>query len=119
MEKMTWKEAKSRLREFNKTHGITTKDPDQPLMVMAVVFKPESFNMEYTLEGRTYLTSNLNKAFLPDMGGYSIFANCLDGTDPGVRLEQYISEEGGRFGRWVVDYCYIRCIEMPGEEETA
>lgn len=56
---------------------------------MSEYFKPKKF-------------TNDNKAFIDGMGGYSIFANSLDGSDIGVRLEQYVE-----YGDWKVDYCYI------------
>lgn len=71
-----------------------------------IVFKKESFDRPYTLDQRTYVVSSDNKAFRPHMGGYSIFADCLDGSDYGVRLEWYMKEEGVKDG-WEVDYCYI------------
>lgn len=41
------------------------------------------------------------------MGGYSIFAYCLDKTsDQGVRLDWYMAEEGNLDG-WRVEDCYI------------
>lgn len=43
----------------------------------------------------TYVISSNNKAYLPNMGGYSIFGSCLDGTDPCLRLDGYIQEEHG------------------------
>ena len=42
------------------------------------------------------------------MGGYSIYASCLDGTDPCVRLEGYMELEHGGKGGWKVEYCYIK-----------
>ena len=62
---------------------------------------------EYPWESRTYLVSSDNKAFQPNKGGYSIFGCCLDGSDQGVRLEQYIQEEYGGKDGWVVEDCYI------------
>lgn len=106
MNKMTWAEATTYLRQFNKAHGITLQGQDGPSCTMAVVFTPDSFDKEYSLDARTYLIHNSSKAFLPNLGGYSMFSNCLDGTDDGVRLEQYVKEEG-RGGTWKVDYCYI------------
>lgn len=51
---------------------------------------------------RTYVISSDNKAFKPNMGGYSIFGSCLDGTDPCVRLESCMADvHGGRMvGLW-------------------
>lgn len=57
----------------------------------------------YPWNSRTYLVSSDNKAFQPNKGGYSIFGDCLDGTDQGVRLEQYIKEEYGGKDGWVVE----------------
>ena len=62
---------------------------------------------EYSWESRTYLISSDNKAFQPNKGGYSIFGNCLDGSDQGVRLEQYMCEEYGGKDGWVVEDCGI------------
>lgn len=58
-------------------------------------------------EGRTYSVSSDNKAFRPNMGGYSIFGSSLDGTDQGVRLEGYMAEERGGKDGWVVEDCCI------------
>ena len=41
------------------------------------------------------------------MGGYSIYARCLDGTDPCVRLEQYMAAEYGGERGWSVERCYM------------
>lgn len=76
-------------------------------LVGYIVFTEGSFDKDYTKESRTYIVSSDNKAFQPNKCGYSIYASCLDGTDPCVRLEQYIDcEYGGKDG-WHIDYCYI------------
>lgn len=54
-----------------------------------ITFRADSFSTAYSERSRTYAVSSDNKAFQPNMGGYSIYARCLDGTDPCVRLEQY------------------------------
>jgi len=71
-----------------------------------IVFTEGSFTKPYPLLSRTYSLTSDNKAFWPNMGGYSIFADCLDGTDQGVRLEWYMAEEGNKDG-WKVQECYI------------
>lgn len=71
-----------------------------------VTFTEDSFDKPYSLLSRTYSFSSDNKAFLSYMGGYSIFGDCLDGTDQGVRLDWYIAEEG-RGGSWNIQNCYI------------
>lgn len=72
-----------------------------------IVFSPASFEQEYTLESRTYVVSSDNKAFQPNMGGYSIFAASLDGSDSGVRLEQYMASEHGGTDGWQIERCYM------------
>lgn len=77
-----------------------------------IVFTEDSYISSYSLAARTYTVSSDNKAFLPGMRGYSIFGDCADGTDPCVRLEQYMAEEQGGADGWRVEYCYMaRLIE--------
>lgn len=77
-----------------------------------IVFSPASFTKEYSLESRTYVVSSNNKAYQPNMGGYSIYASCLDGTDPCIRLERYMaSERGGKEG-WQIERCYMMSDEL-------
>ena len=71
-----------------------------------IIFHEKSFTVPYSLLSRTYCISSNNKAFYPFMSGYSIHGYCLDGTDPGVRLDLYMSEEGNE-GGWIVEDCYI------------
>jgi len=82
-----------------------------------IVFSPASFEKEYPLESRTYGVSSDNKAFQPNMGGYSIYAASLDGSDPCVRLEQYMaSERGGKDG-WQIERCYMTADEVERAKE--
>lgn len=77
-----------------------------------IVFSPASFTQEYSEESRTYIVSSDNKAFQPNMGGYSIFASSLDGSDMGVRLERCMaSEHGGKDG-WQIERCYMVSDEL-------
>lgn len=77
-----------------------------------IVFSPASFDQEYSLESRTYVVSSDNKAFIPNMGGYSIYASSLDGSDRFVRLEWYMaSEQGGKDG-WQIERCYMSADEV-------
>lgn len=74
-----------------------------------IVFKPESWPGEgYRLTSRTYVVTSDNKAFQPNMGGYSIFGDCLDNRDCGVRLDAYMAlEKGDPKKGWQVDYCIL------------
>ncbi len=77
-----------------------------------IVFSPASFEKEYPLESRTYGVSSDNKAFQPNMGGYSIYAASLDGSDPCVRLEQYMASEYGGKDGWQIERCYMMSDEV-------
>lgn len=77
-----------------------------------IVMSPASFEQEYSLESRTYVVSSDNKAYQPNKGGYSIFAVALDGSDAGVRLEQYMSVEFGGTGGWQIERCYMMSDEV-------
>lgn len=86
----------------NLKHNSPTQD-----LTAHIVFTEDSFNAPYPLLHRTYRISSDNKAFWPNMGGYSIFGDCLDrSSDQGVRLDWYMAAEGNQNG-WKVQYCYI------------
>lgn len=73
-----------------------------------IVFTEDNFEKLYSLEARTYRVSSNNKAYQPNMGGYSIYGSAIDGSDPMVRLEQYMAAEKGGKNGWKVDYCYLK-----------
>lgn len=77
-----------------------------------IVFSPASFDKEYSVESRTYAVSSDNKAFRPNIGGYSIYASSLDGSDPCVRLEQYMASEYGGKNGWQIERCYMMSDEV-------
>ena len=72
-----------------------------------IVFTEDSFNKPYSLEARTYAVTSDNKAYQPNMGGYSIYGSAIDGSDPLIRLERYMAAEKGGKDGWKVDYCYL------------
>jgi hypothetical protein len=77
-----------------------------------IVFTEDSFEQQYTLEARTYRVSSNNKAFQPNMGGYSIYGGSVDGTDPCVRLERYMAAEHGGKNGWKIERCYINTEDL-------
>ena len=95
-----------------------------------IVFTQDSFTEAYSEEQRTYAVSSNNKAFIEGMGGYSIYASSLDGSDPCVRLEAYMADEhisprpGVRKGRRVMseekrmagDYEIIQAVHIGDRE---
>lgn len=108
MHKITYQEAKDYLRKFNREHIVECKGVNKDRIAQIVIVMTEdTFTEVYPLEARSYLVSNDNKAFIDGMGGYSIYANSLDNTDRGVRLERYLEDEGN-LGGWKIEYCYIK-----------
>lgn len=103
MKKITWSELEKAMWEFNNAHGYTTKGTEKRLEAV-VVFTENSFPRPYTRVERSYKLSSDNKAFLPNQLGYSIFGDCLDGSDLGVRLDWYMR---AKEKPWKVDYCYL------------
>ena len=85
--------------------GLNCDSPMEELTAH-IIFTEDSFTKPYPLLSRTYSLSSDNKAFWPNMSGYSIFACCLDGTDQGVRLDWCMAGEGNP-GGWKVEDCYI------------
>lgn len=100
MKKITWSELCKAMRKFNEEHGYTTKGNKENLKGV-VVFTENSFTKPYTEIQRSYQFSSDNKAFLPNQLSNSIFADCLDGTDEGVRIDWYMGDG------WKVEYCYL------------
>ena len=105
---MNYNDLKQIFRELKRT------SPREDLTAH-IIFTEDSFTRDYPLLSRTYRVSSDNKAFWPNMGGYSIFAYCLDGTDQGVRLDWSMEEEGNP-GGWKVEDCYI--LEQMREAEA-
>ena len=72
-----------------------------------IVFKEKSFEREFSETERSYEISRDNKYFNWQMNGNSLFGDCLDGKDNGVRLDIYMSLLPKEGKRWIEDYCYI------------
>lgn len=102
MKKITWNELTKAMWNFNEERGYTTKGNSERLYGV-VVFTEDSFDRPYSEKARSYEFCSDNKAFLPHQHSNSIFADCYDGTDLGVRLDWYM---GGKDG-WKVEYCYL------------
>ena len=68
----------------------------------------DSFDKDYPEAARTYAVSSNNKAFMPNMGGYSIYGSSLDGSDRNVRLERYMAKEHGGKDGWKIERCYMK-----------
>ena len=96
---MSYQQLKAHLRQAEKDRSHT---------VGYIVFTADSFDKSYTEEERTYVVSSNNKAFIEGMGGYSIYASSLDGSDENVRLEAYMADEYGGKDGWKIEKCYVK-----------
>ncbi len=83
-----------------------------PHLTGYIVISPSSFTEACSPESRTYAVSSNNKAFQPNKGGYSIYTSAIDGSDPLVRIEQYMSAEQGGANGWQVERCYMMADEL-------
>lgn len=94
------------LRKFLREHERNCPEEHLTAYITFSNFGPES-SLSYTQLSRTYAITSNSKAFRPDMAGYSIFGQCLDGKDFGVRLDRFMAEERGGKTGWVVEDCCI------------
>lgn len=99
MKKISYAEFRDAMFKFNE------ENPTGKLYGV-IVFTEDSFNRPYTEKERSYRTNNSQKAFHHNMISSSIWADCLDGKDNGVRLDWYMYGENDK-ERWKVDYCYL------------
>lgn len=106
--RMSWQELCNYLIAFNEKHNITCKGFG-PKVTAVVVITEDSFDQPYTEEERSYRFTNHNKAFIPSNISRSIFADCLDYKDLGIRLDWYLGDS------WKVEYAYIESED----EETS
>lgn len=72
-----------------------------------IVFTADSYNAPYSEFERTYEISSNNKAFQPNMGGYSIYGSCLDGSDSCLRMEGLMANEKGGKDGWKIEKCFL------------
>ena len=72
-----------------------------------IVFTEDSFDKQYPVESRSYEVSSDAKAFSKTASGFSLFSHCLDGTDKGVNLVNYMFYCENPKDNWKVEYCYI------------
>lgn len=110
MNKLTW-------QEFEKIMQDASKEGKQ--ITGVIVFKPESFDKEYSEQSRSYEVSSGDKYWNPEMIGSSLYGFCLDGTDQGARLDWYMKAvpKDNLGKRWLVDYCYLKDDNIKKAEE--
>ena len=103
MKKYTWGELLDIIHKHNEENNIKSQYSDSDYLSCVAVIDNSSFDKKYSLEARSYRFRSDSKFFLPNMMGKSIFANSLDDTDMGVRLDWYLYGDN----TWKIEYCYI------------
>ena len=93
------------LRDYFYTHNKACNWVTDVLKAV-IVFTPDSFDKEYSEESHSYEIRSDANTFRNTISN-SLFANCLDGTDQGVRLDWYMEYYGNKDNGWKVDYCYL------------
>ena len=93
-EKITWSEMCDFLCENHDRKGV-------------VVFKQNpTWKKQYSEKSRSYEVGGWCNLFYSNLISTSVFGNCLDGSENGVRLDWYMHADKPE-ERWKVDYCYI------------
>lgn len=99
MKKITFAELRDAMFKFNE------ENPNEQFnskLTGVVVFTEDSFSAPYTEKERSYRVDNSQKAFRSNAISNSIWSDCLDGKDLGVRIDLYMADGG-----WKVEYCYL------------
>lgn len=91
---MTSLETKKDLSELNKDN----------FKKAVIVFTKESFKRDYNEVQRSYEITSDNKCFDANLISSSLYGNCLDGTDQGVRLDLYMYDVENK---WTIERIYI------------
>lgn len=101
MKKMTFEQVYERFVKHNEENGVTHQFSDRDRLEAVIVFDSSTWpDKDYSLESRSYKFVSDNKAFIPGMCSNSLFADSLDKSDLGVRLDHVMRT-------WEEDYCYI------------
>lgn len=94
-------------KELKEMFSDKERDGSGEHMTGCITFTADSYNKEYSEEARTYRVSSDNKAFKPNMSGYSIFGSSIDGSDRGVRLDSVMAAEKGGANGWKIEKCTV------------
>jgi len=96
MEKISYSKFCKKMWEHGRTHN--NNEDSQDAITGVIVYKSENWDVPYTEEQRSYRVSSWNRCFQRGKIAHSMFGDCLDGKDIGVRLDLY---------KWKIDYCYF------------
>ena len=96
MKKLTLEEFDHKMWEHGREHQ-NNENPDDAITGV-IVYKAENWSKPYTEEQRSYRVSSYNRCYQGGKIANSMYGDCLDGSEHGVRLDWY---------KWDVDYCYF------------
>ena len=74
----------SELYDYVMTHNLFGQGKK-----ITIIYSQDNWNKPYTEVQRTYTTNTDQKCYDVDACGTSMFGDCLDGTDLGIRLDWY------------------------------
>lgn len=98
--KSSWKAISDFAYDYFQQHPEIGQFNDAPEVIVTIT--KDSFKEEYSELTRSYRFILSQKYFLPGMGGNSIFAHCLDGSEMGIRLDYYL------FNSWKIENVYMQ-----------
>ena len=97
MKKLAYSEFEAKMWEHGKIHN--NNEDYRDAITGVIVYKASNWpDKNYSEKERSYRVSSCNRCFQADKISNSMFGDCLDGKDIGVRLDWY---------NWDIDYCYI------------
>lgn len=94
--KVTYEQFCRKMWEHGRTHNNNEDWEDS--ITGVIVYKAENWSKPYTEEQRSYRVSSCNRCFQDGKIANSMFGDCLDGSEKGVRLDWY---------KWKPEYCYF------------
>jgi len=92
-ERLTYGEFHTLMCQWNREHN-----EDKPEKFGVIVYAQSNFSTEYSEKSRSYRVDNANRVFQRNKISRQLTGDCLDGTDPRVRLDYY---------NWDVEFCYF------------
>ena len=107
MKKISYSEFVDRMWAHGKDHR--NNEDYRDAITGVIVYKQSNFPKLYTEEERSYRVSSCNRCFQDGKIANSMFGDCLDGKDLGVRLDWY---------NWDVDFCYMDEPEEPKDRSV-
>lgn len=96
---MEWGDIIALFREYNRTVGANAR----PLTAY-IVYDASNWNEPYNETSRTYAVNSWSNIFFEGKTSTSLFGDCLDMTESGVRLDWY---------NWKREKCYLCTDDLP------